>query len=102
MKSLSKREVKSLNAGIQEFDLESSIHDCTFLPDVLMLTHKNLIAHANDQRVTLIVESSPCMVRVRSSLLEDGVCGDHFSRDQVGSDAEMFKRALCLGPPELA
>jgi hypothetical protein len=36
MKSLSKREVKSLNAWIQEFDLESSIHDCTFLPDELI------------------------------------------------------------------
>jgi hypothetical protein len=36
MKSLSKREVKSLNAGIQKFDLEGSIHDWTFLPDELI------------------------------------------------------------------
>jgi len=36
MKSLSKREVKSLSAGIEKFDLESSIHDCTFLPDELI------------------------------------------------------------------
>jgi hypothetical protein len=35
MKSLSKREVKSLSAGIEKFDLEGSIHDYTFLPDEL-------------------------------------------------------------------
>jgi len=36
MKSLSKREVKSLSAKIERFDLEGSIHDCTFLPDELI------------------------------------------------------------------
>ena len=36
MKSLSKREVKGLNAGIEEFNLEGSIYDWTFLADELI------------------------------------------------------------------
>jgi hypothetical protein len=36
MKSLSKREVKSLDAGIEKFDLEGSIHDWTLLADELI------------------------------------------------------------------
>ncbi len=36
MKSLTKREVKSVNTRIEEFDLEGSVYDRTFLPDELI------------------------------------------------------------------
>jgi hypothetical protein len=35
-KSLTKREVEGLNARIEEFDLEGSVYDWTFLPDELI------------------------------------------------------------------
>ncbi len=36
IESLTKCEVKSVNAGIDEFDLEGSVYDWTFLPDELI------------------------------------------------------------------
>jgi hypothetical protein len=33
---LTKREVKGVNARIEEFDLEGSVYDWTFLPDELI------------------------------------------------------------------
>ena len=36
LESLTKREVKGVNARIEEFDLESSVYDWTFLPDELI------------------------------------------------------------------
>ena len=33
---LTKREVQGLNAAIEEFDLEGSVYDWTFLPDELI------------------------------------------------------------------
>jgi hypothetical protein len=33
---LAKREVKGLDAGIEEFDFEGAVHDWTFLPDELI------------------------------------------------------------------
>ena len=35
-KSLAKREIKGVDARIEEFDLEGSVYDGTFLPDELV------------------------------------------------------------------
>jgi hypothetical protein len=49
----------------------------------------------------LIVKPLAVAVRDRGGFLQGGVGCDHFSGDQVFSDAEMFKRALRLSAPQL-
>ncbi len=58
---------------------------------ILMLSRENLVTDPNDQCVTLVVKPPGRMVRVGSGLFQGGVCGDHFARDQVRADAEMFQ-----------
>ena len=62
---------------------------------------KDLVADLNDQPVLLVVEPLAGMVGDGGGFLQDGVGGDHLSRDQIRADAEVLKRALGLGAPEL-
>jgi hypothetical protein len=65
-----------------------------------MAARENLVTCANDQLMGLGVETAARSVRVRGSLLQRRVCGDHLARDEVVSDAEVLQRALRLGSPE--
>src|SRR4030095_8445763 len=68
---------------------------------VVMLASEDFVASLNDQLVLLIFEPLAGMICRGSSLLQDGIGRDHLTRNQIFADAEMLKRALCLGPPEL-
>src|SRR5262249_42535862 len=51
--------------------------------------------------VTLIVEPLAFVVRGGRRLLQGGIRRDHFTGNQVGTDAEMLERSLGLSSPEL-
>ena len=68
---------------------------------VVMLAGQDFVAGLNDQLVALIVKPLAVVVGDRGGLLQDGVGRDHFARDQVLADAEMFERTLGLSAPEL-
>src|SRR5277367_4393960 len=68
---------------------------------VRVLARKDLLAYADDQWVLHIVETARSAVCVGRTFLKDGVGGDHFPRDEIRADAEMFERALRLRAPEL-
>ena len=40
------------------------------------------------------------MVRIGRSFLENRVCGNHLTRNEILADAEVLKRALGLSAPE--
>ncbi|MGD0966137.1 MAG: hypothetical protein ABSA57_19840 [Candidatus Acidiferrales bacterium] len=61
MKCLSNREVKSLNARIEKFDLEGSIRDWTVLPDELI--EVRLMGASS----VLLGDSSQTIVMVRNA-----------------------------------
>src|SRR5580698_11017503 len=58
---------------------------------VLMLTCKNLVAGLDDELVPSLFEPSACVVRICCGLLQGGVRGDHFSRDQILPDIKVFE-----------
>ena len=66
-----------------------------------MLASKDFITDVNDQLVALIVEPLACMVGIGGGFLQDGVRANHLAWDQILADAEVLKRALGLGAPEL-
>jgi hypothetical protein len=68
---------------------------------VVVLAGEDLVAGLNDQFELLIAEALAGMVCSGSGLLQDGIGGDHLTRDQVLADAEMLERALGLGTPQL-
>ena len=68
---------------------------------VVMLTRQDLVTGLNDQLRALIVEALAVMVRDGGGLLQNRVGRDHLARNQVLADAEMLKRALGLGAPQL-
>src|SRR5215469_11148197 len=68
---------------------------------VLMLASEDLIAGMSDEFVLLIAQPLAIVVGDGSSLLQNGVSGDHFAGDQILANAEMFERALSLSTPEL-
>jgi hypothetical protein len=49
--------------------------------------------------VLLVAQPLASVVR-RCACLQNGI-GDHFTRNQIGADAEMFERPLSLSTPEL-
>jgi hypothetical protein len=55
----------------------------------------------NDQIVALLVEPLAGIINVGGAFLQNSIGGDHFPRDQILPDAEMFERALGLRAPEL-
>src|ERR1700751_2185393 len=58
---------------------------------VVMPTFQDLVAGLSDQSAAITIESSPCVVCVCGGLLQNGVSGDHFTRDQIMPDTEMFQ-----------
>src|SRR2546422_9509555 len=68
---------------------------------LVVLAGEDFVARLNDQFVPLLVETLAGMVGYGSGLLQDGVGGDHLTRNQVLADAEMLERALGLSAPEL-
>src|SRR5262245_10865148 len=68
---------------------------------VVMLAGEDFVAGLNDQLVGLIVEPLAGMVRCGSGFLQDGIGGDHLTRNQIFAGAEMLERALGLSTPEL-
>ena len=64
-----------------------------------MLAGEYLVTDLNDQLVGLVVEPLAGVVRVGGGFLQNGVRGNHLTRDQVLADAEVFKGALGLGAP---
>jgi hypothetical protein len=68
---------------------------------VSVLTREDLVASLDNQFVTLFSQPLAGMVCYGGSLLQSGVSRDHFAGNQVGADAEMLQRSLCLGAPQL-
>src|SRR5215472_8946421 len=68
---------------------------------VVMLAGENLVAHLDDQIMTLLVEAFSCKVRVRSGFLQNRVGRDHLPGNQILANAEVFERTLSLRTPEL-
>jgi hypothetical protein len=57
---------------------------------LVMLPGENLVARLDNQSLALVVELPCGSVRGSSGFLQDRVCGDHLSRDQVLADAEVL------------
>src|SRR5260370_13855793 len=68
---------------------------------VLMAAGEDLITDLDDQLVVLFVEPLAGIVGIGGSFLQNGVRANHFARHEVLADAEVLKRALGLGAPEL-
>src|SRR5215471_9835687 len=68
---------------------------------VMMLASEDFVTGLSDEFVLLIAQALTGMVGCRGGFLQNGVSGDHFTRNQVLADAEMLERALCLRTPEL-
>ena len=68
---------------------------------VVMLAGKDLVADLTISLKALVVEPPAGMVGDRGGFLQSGVGGDHLARNQILADAEVLKRALGLGAPEL-
>jgi len=68
---------------------------------VVVLTGEDFVAGLDDQLVLLIAKPLAGMVCCGSRLLQDGIGGDHLTRNQVLADAEMLERALGLSTPQL-
>src|SRR6266403_684296 len=68
---------------------------------VFMTAAKDLITGLNDQLVVLVVEPLAGIVSIGGGFLQNGVRANHLARHQILTDAEVLKRALCLGAPEL-
>ena len=58
---------------------------------VVMLAGQYFVTDLDDQLVGLVVESLAGMVRVGGGFLQNGVRGNHLTRDQVLADAEVLK-----------
>src|SRR5215472_2848181 len=67
---------------------------------VVVPAAKDLVANLYYQPVTLIIKPLSGVVRVGCRFLQCRVGGDHFPRDQVLTDTEVLKGALCLSTPE--
>src|ERR1700730_17661746 len=68
---------------------------------VVMLAGQDFVTGLNDQLIALIVKPLAVAVGGGGGLLQGGVGRDHLAGDQVLPDAEMFKRTLGLGAPQL-
>ena len=68
---------------------------------VSVLAGQNLVAGSDDEPEGLVREALACVVRDRRGFLQCSVRGDHLARNQIRADAEVLKRALRLGAPEL-
>lgn len=51
--------------------------------------------------MAFLIEAFSCKVGIGGAFLQDRVCGDHFPRNEVFPNAEVFERALGLRAPEL-
>ena len=67
---------------------------------VLMLAGKNLVADLDNQAVLFVIEPSASMIRVGGGFLQNCVRCNHLAGNQVLTDTEVLKRALCLSAPE--
>src|SRR5215469_14076801 len=68
---------------------------------VMMLAGKDFVTGLSDEFVLLIAQSLTGVVDRRGGFFQNGVSGDHFTRNQVLADAEMLERALGLRTPKL-
>jgi hypothetical protein len=59
-----------------------------------MLAGEDFVASLDNQLVLLIVEPLAGMVCCGSGFLQDGIGGDHLTRNQIFADAEMLERAF--------
>jgi hypothetical protein len=67
---------------------------------VMVLAGEDLVTDWNDQFIAPIVEPLAGVVCIGGGSLHDGIGGDHLTGNQILADAEVFKRALSLRPPE--
>ena len=51
--------------------------------------------------MAFLIEAFSCKVGIGGAFLPDRVCGDHFPRNEVFPNAEVFERALRLFASEL-
>jgi hypothetical protein len=67
---------------------------------VCVLAGEDFVASLRDELKWLVAETAVHMVCEGGGFLERCVGGDHLTRNQIGSDAEMFEGALRLRAPE--
>jgi hypothetical protein len=80
-KTLTKGEVEGLNAGVKEFDLESSVYDWAFLPDKLIEPRFPNFTGAVRGSVNSAILASRCSVQ--RHLEANGLTVVRRSQDQV-------------------
>src|SRR5262245_647580 len=68
---------------------------------VMMLSGEDLVTGLSDKFELLIAQPFASVVSRRGAFLQGGISCDHFTRNQVFADAEMFQRTLSLSAPEL-
>src|SRR5262245_61235809 len=61
---------------------------------VMMLSGEDFVTGLSDKFELLITQPFASVVGRRGTFLQGGVSDDHFTRNQVFADAEMFQRTL--------
>jgi hypothetical protein len=67
---------------------------------VVTLRGEYLVTNLNDQLMVLGVKPLAGLVRVSGGFLQNGVCANHLTRNEVFSDAEVLNGALALSVPQ--
>src|SRR5262249_4843046 len=68
---------------------------------VVMLAAENFVTNVDDQTVPLVIQPPTGVIGIGCALLQDRVRDDHFARNKIRSDAEVFERSLSLRTPQL-
>ena len=67
---------------------------------VAVFASEDFVTGLDDEFVFLIVETLAVVVGAGSGFFQCGIGCNHFARDQILADAEMFERSLGLRAPE--
>src|SRR6266481_3680618 len=67
----------------------------------MVLAREKLVADPRDQFVRRLIQSPAGSIGSGSTLLQDGIRGNHFRRYELATDAEMLKGTLRLRSPKL-